>query len=89
MSGNEEQSGGEDEEELVLSTKTDEIVDKKGHATSVIWKWFGYLKGDDAQTKAVCKICRRFVPTGTENMTNLFHRFHRFQTAASPTTSVA
>lgn len=54
MSGSEEQSDGEGEE---LFSKTDEIMDKKGYATSVIWKWFGYLKGDDAQTKTVCKIC--------------------------------
>ena len=25
-----------------------EVVDKKGYTTSIMWKWFGYLKSDEA-----------------------------------------
>lgn len=37
MSESEEQRGSEGEVELVISSKTEEIVDKKGYTTSVIW----------------------------------------------------
>ena len=30
-----------------------EVVDKKGYKTSIIWKWFGYLKTDEEQDKSV------------------------------------
>ncbi len=62
-------SGTSDESEtnLELLSKDDEIVDKKGSANSVIWKWFGYLKSDEAQIKTICKICRWFVKTKTGN----------------------
>ena len=42
--------------ELALSSKAEEIVDKKCNTTSIIWKWFGYFKSDEAQIKAVCKM---------------------------------
>ncbi len=62
-------SGTSDESEtnLELLSKDDEIVDKKGSANSVIWKWFGYLKSDEAQIKTICKICRWFVKTKPGN----------------------
>ncbi len=51
-------SGTSDESEtnLELLSKDDEIVDKKGSANSVIWKWFGYLKSDEAQIKTICNV---------------------------------
>ncbi|KAI2645384.1 E3 SUMO-protein ligase ZBED1 [Labeo rohita] len=59
-------SGSSDESEsnLELLSKDVEIVDKKGSTNSVIWKWFGYLKNDEAQIKTICKICRRFASSG-------------------------
>ncbi|XP_064153682.1 E3 SUMO-protein ligase ZBED1-like isoform X1 [Anguilla rostrata] len=57
--------------------KDEEIVPKKGHTTSVIWKSFGYLKSDQAQTSIRCKICRRPVLSRTGNTTNLFHHLKR------------
>jgi len=40
MRGSEERSGGDAEEELELSSKTAETVDKKGHANNleVVWR---------------------------------------------------
>lgn len=32
------------------TAEDDENVPKKGQTASVIWKWFGYLKSDKAQT---------------------------------------
>lgn len=73
-------SGSSDESEtnLGLSSTNDEIVDKKGSTNSVIWKWFGYLKSDEAQIKTICKICRQFVKTKTGNTTNLFHHLKKY-----------
>ncbi len=74
-------SGTSDESEtnLELLSKDDKIVDKKGSANSVIWKWFGYLKSDEAQIKTICKICRWFVKTKTGNtravtVADFYHR---------------
>ncbi len=74
-------SGTSDESEtnLELLSKDDEIVDKKGSANSVIWKWFGYLKSDEAQIKTICKICRWFVKMKTGNtravtVADFYHR---------------
>ncbi len=66
-------SGTSDESEtnIELLSKDDEIVDNKGSANSVIWKWFGYLKSDEAQIKTICKICRWFVKTKTGNSLGL------------------
>ena len=56
-------------------TTEGEVVDKKGYKTSILWKWFGYLKTDEAQDKTDCKLCRRSVPAHLGNTTNLFqHR---------------
>ncbi len=49
------------------------IVDKKGHSTSVVWRYFGFLQSDTKQSAVHCKLCRRFVPSKTGNTTNLFH----------------
>lgn len=66
------------ETNLKLLFKDDEIVDKKGSTNSVIWKWFGFLKSDEAQIKTICKICRWFVKTKTGNTTNLFHHLKKY-----------
>ncbi len=71
-------TSNESETNLELLSKDDEIVDKKGSTNSVIWKWFGYLKSDEAQIKTICKICRRFVKTKTGNTTNLFHHLKKY-----------
>ena len=34
-------------------SSVDEVVDQKGYTTSIIWKWFGHLKIDEAQDKTV------------------------------------
>ncbi len=74
-------SGTSDESEtnLELLSKDDEIFNKKVSANSVIWKWFGYLKSDEAQIKTICKICRWFVKTKTGNtravtVADFYHR---------------
>ncbi len=36
------------ENELMSSSKAEEIVDKEGNTTLIIQKWFGYLKSDNA-----------------------------------------
>ena len=59
------------------SPDTEDIVGKKGNATSVVWTWFGYGKNDAEQTKPVCKICRRSVPARTGSTTNLFNHLRR------------
>lgn len=52
MNGTKEQSSGESEKvKLMLFSKAEEIVVKKGYMKSVFWKWFDFLKGDEAQTK--------------------------------------
>jgi len=34
--------------------QSDQIVDKKRFAKSMIWNWFGYFKNDKAQKATVC-----------------------------------
>ncbi len=46
--------------------------------TSVIWKWFEYLKSVETQIKTVCKIYRQSVPTKTGNATNVFCHLKRY-----------
>lgn len=53
------------------------LLIKKGYSTSAVWRWFGYGKSDQEQTKPVCKICRRVVPARTGNTTNLFNHLRR------------
>lgn len=49
---------GDDESELAVSSKDEETFGgKKVNTMSILWKWFGYLRGDVAQIKMVCKIC--------------------------------
>ncbi|CAL8363140.1 unnamed protein product [Arctogadus glacialis] len=59
-------------------TTEGEVVDKKGYKTSIIWKWFGFLKTDEAQDKTVCKLCRRSVPARLGNTTNLFQHLKTY-----------
>ena len=59
-------------------TTEGEVVDKKGYKTSIIWKWFGYLKTDEEQDKTVCKLCRRSVPARLGNTTNLFQHLKTY-----------
>ena len=59
-------------------TTEGEVVDKKGYKTSIIWKWFGYLKTDEGQDKTVCKLCRRSVPARLGNTTNLFQHLRTY-----------
>ncbi len=42
----------EKRKKLAEPREVEEIVDKKGHTTSIIWKWFGYLQSHEAQIKA-------------------------------------
>ena len=51
----------------------DDIVDKKGLKSSVVWRCFGFLKSDTKQSSVYCKLCRAHVPTKIGNTTNLFH----------------
>ena len=39
--------------------ENEEIVQKKGHTTSVLGNWFGCLESDQTQTSIRCKICRQ------------------------------
>ena len=32
-------------------SSVDEVVDKKGYTTSIIWRWFGYLKSDEGRIR--------------------------------------
>ncbi|CAB1429044.1 unnamed protein product [Pleuronectes platessa] len=66
-----------DTTDITTSPETEDIVEKKGNATSGVWTWFGYGKNDKEQTKPVCKICRRSVPCRTGNTTNLFNHLRR------------
>ncbi|CAB1438350.1 unnamed protein product [Pleuronectes platessa] len=70
-------NNAEGESDMTPSPDTEEIVGKKGNATSVVWRWFGYGKHDEEQSKPVCKICRRSVPARTGNTTNLFNHLRR------------
>ena len=54
-------------------SENEEIVDKKGLSSSVIWKWFGFLSNDKEQSDVRCKLCRKQVATKTGNTTNLFY----------------
>lgn len=60
----------------VMPTAED-ILEKKVNATSVVWKWFGYLRSDEEQNNPVCKLCRRSVPSKAGNTTNLFNHLNR------------
>ena len=51
-----------------------QIVDKRGTATSIVWKYYGYGKNDTKQTLPICKLCKKTVPSKTGNTSNLmFH----------------
>jgi len=41
------------------ATSNEEIIDKKGSSSSVIWKWFGFLKSDKEQSNVRCKLCSK------------------------------
>ncbi len=58
------------ERELALASKAEEIVDKKGSLTSIICKWFGYIKW--------LRWSALVVPTKKGNTTNLFHHLKRY-----------
>ena len=58
-----------------MSGTEGEVIDKKGYKTSIIWKWFGYLKTDEAQDKTVCK---RSLPARLGNTTNLFQHLKTY-----------
>lgn len=70
-----EDSERDDSQALALSS--DEIVERKGYSTSVVWRWFGYQQNDVEQIKPVCKVCRRSVPSKTGNTTNLFNHLKK------------
>ena len=59
--------------EDVVQGVRDDIVDKKGPKSSVVWSYFGSLKSDTEQISVHCKLCRAHVPTKTGNTFNLFH----------------
>ncbi|KAF7214478.1 zinc finger BED domain-containing protein 1-like, partial [Nothobranchius furzeri] len=61
-----------------LSSGDEDIVQKKSYSTSVVWRWFGYLKSDVEQIKPTCKVCRRMVPSKTGNTTNLFNHLKKY-----------
>lgn len=61
-----------------LSSKVEDIVDKKGVSTSAVWKYFGFLKSDKKQSSVRCKLCRRPVPTKSGNTTNMFHHLKQY-----------
>ena len=51
--------------------QAEEIVEKKTQRSSAFWRYFGYLASDKRQSNPVCKLCRKQVPTKTDNTTNL------------------
>ncbi len=57
------------------------IVDKKGTKTSVVWRYFGFLRSDKKQSNVHCKLCRVHVSTKTGNTTNLFHHLKQCHAA--------
>lgn len=71
------ENNAEREGDITTSLETEDIVEKKGNTTSIVWTWFGYGKSDHEQAKPICKICRRLVPARTGNTTNLFHHLRR------------
>lgn len=66
-------SDSEENAAPTTSQMVTDIVDKKGHSTSVVWRYFVFLQSDTKQSAVHCKLCRRFVPSKTGNTTNLFH----------------
>nr|XP_024661555.1 zinc finger BED domain-containing protein 1-like [Maylandia zebra] len=68
-----EKSTERTEENTDDSSNAEEIVERKGRKSSVVWRYFGYLKSDKKQSSTHCKLCRQHVPTKTGNTTNLFH----------------
>lgn len=65
-------------EEATEKQQVEELVTKKGSTTSVIWNWFGYLRSDKEQVNAICKVCRRTVPSKTGNTTSLFNHLKKY-----------
>lgn len=76
-----EMSDTEESAVPMTSSKDEDIVDKKlkkGHSTSVVWRYFGYLQSDKKQSSVHCKLCRRHVPAKSGNTTNLFHHLKQY-----------
>lgn len=66
VEGEEGENDAKRESDVSTAPETDDIVvKKKSNTSSVVCKWFGYDKSDKEQTKPVCKICRRLIPTRT------------------------
>jgi len=57
--------------------QSDEIVDKKRFAKSMMWNWFGYFKNDKAQKTTVCVSMSSDVSTKTGNTSNLLKHLRR------------
>lgn len=66
VEGEEGENDAKRESDVSTAPETDDIgikKKKKSNTSSVVWKWFG--KSDKEQTKPVCKICQRLIPTRT------------------------
>ena len=47
----------EDTAQCVRDDTVDDIVDKKGPKSSVVWRYFVFLKSDTKQSSVHCKLC--------------------------------
>lgn len=49
----------------------EELVSKR-KGTSVIWRYFGFRRGDEQQTQVLCRTCKVIIATTGGNTTNLY-----------------
>lgn len=66
-SGARKMSDSEENAAPTTSLEDADIVDKKSHSTSVVWRYLDYLRSDKKQSDVHCKLCRRLVPSKTGN----------------------
>ena len=59
----------EDAAQGVRDDIADDIVDKKGLKSSVVWSYFGFLKSKTKQSIVHCKLCRAINLLITSNLT--------------------
>lgn len=46
---------------------------------SIIWRWFGFKRSADHQSKVICRQCNKHVATHAGSTTNLFHHLQLYE----------
>ena len=65
------------------------VLMPRKNSTSVVWRYFGFEKGDVDQKHTTCKVCMKTVATSQSNTSNLFHHLEHNHPAEFEAVQVA